>query len=124
MNEKRNYSESEVKEMLEAGEYDYLFERPILDNDKILWKEESKEKVISIMKKILSIMKKEENNYNEIKKNIWNLAEKEGKGDVLWPLRYTLSGREKSPDPFTLIDILGILESRERIMSTIQSLSL
>src|SRR3989344_4576394 len=60
----------EVKEMLEAGEYDYLFERPILDNDKILWKKESKEKVISIMKKILSIMKKEENNYNEIKKNI------------------------------------------------------
>ena len=112
----------EVKEMLEAGEYDYLFERPILDNDKILWKKESKEKVISIMKKILSIMKKEENNYNEIKKNIWNLAEKEGKGDVLWPLRYTLSGREKSPDPFTLIDILGVKESKERIEKAVEAL--
>ena len=32
---------------------------------------------------------------------------KGGRGAVLWPLRYSLSGAERSPDPFTLISILG-----------------
>jgi glutamyl/glutaminyl-tRNA synthetase len=32
---------------------------------------------------------------------------KGGRGSMLWPLRYALSGEERSPDPFTLIAILG-----------------
>ena len=59
--------------------------------------------------------------------SFWNdimiLAEKEGKGEVLWPLRYALSGREKSPDPFTLLDILGLEESKSRIESAIEMLA-
>ena len=41
--------------------------------------------------------------------------EEKGKGDVLWPLRVALSGREKSPDPFTLAAILGEEETLARI---------
>lgn len=40
---------------------------------------------------------------------------KGGRGAVLWPLRYALSGQERSPDPFTLIAILGPAESASRI---------
>lgn len=40
---------------------------------------------------------------------------KGGRGAVLWPLRYALSGAEKSPDPFTLISILGTEEAISRI---------
>jgi hypothetical protein len=43
------------------------------------------------------------------------LSEEKGNGNVLWPLRFTLSGREKSPDPVTLINIFGIKESKRRI---------
>src|SRR5690606_16003212 len=32
-----------------------------------------------------------------------NPKEKGGRGALLWPLRYALSGAEKSPDPFTLV---------------------
>jgi hypothetical protein len=46
-------------------------------------------------------------------------AEEKGKGGVLWPLRYALSGMEKSPDPFTLVDILGETESKARVEATI-----
>jgi hypothetical protein len=34
---------------------------------------------------------------------------------VLWPLRYSLSGREKSPDPFTIASVLGKEETIKRL---------
>ena len=40
---------------------------------------------------------------------------KGGRGGVLWPLRYALSGKERSPDPFTLISVLGSTEARSRV---------
>lgn len=46
-------------------------------------------------------------------------ADTEGRGPTLWPLRYALSGREKSPDPFTLIIILGKDETISRIEKAI-----
>lgn len=48
-----------------------------------------------------------------------NPKEKGGRGAVLWPLRYALSGLERSPDPFTLISILGTREAFERIQKAI-----
>ena len=44
---------------------------------------------------------------------------KGGRGGVLWPLRYALSGQERSPDPFTLISILGPGISAERIRTAL-----
>lgn len=44
---------------------------------------------------------------------------KGGRGAVLWPLRYALSGQDKSPDPFTLISILGKKESISRISAAV-----
>lgn len=48
---------------------------------------------------------------------------KGGRGAVLWPLRYALSGQERSPDPFTLVFILGPKESALRIARAIAILS-
>ena len=48
---------------------------------------------------------------------------KGGRGAVLWPLRYALSGRERSPDPFTIIAILGPSESSTRIQKAIAILA-
>jgi len=113
---------SDIDALIESGELDYFFNKPKLDKEKILWKEESKERAKSIMGEVLSIMEKNGENFEKIKTEIMALAEKEGKGEVLWPLRYALSGKDKSPDPFTLIDILGIGESKERIQNAIQLL--
>lgn len=46
-------------------------------------------------------------------------AGKGGRGALLWPLRYALSGQERSPDPFTLISILGREESIARLREAI-----
>ncbi len=47
---------------------------------------------------------------------------KGGRGAVLHPLRYALSGRDQSPDPFTLVSILGKTESMSRISSALARL--
>ncbi|MBI2411073.1 MAG: glutamate--tRNA ligase [Candidatus Kerfeldbacteria bacterium] len=38
-----------------------------------------------------------------------------GNGDVLWPMRYALSGVDKSPSPFELAEILGKEETLKRL---------
>jgi hypothetical protein len=48
--------------------------------------------------------------------------EQGGRGAALWPLRYALSGAERSPDPFTLISILGSDESTSRIQTALDIL--
>lgn len=44
---------------------------------------------------------------------------KGGRGGMLWPLRYALSGLERSPDPFTLVSILGTPQSLSRVQSAL-----
>ena len=105
----------EVSEIIETGEYDYFFEKPILDKNKICWKNQTPENAKNNLVQILEIL----DSSNKIKE----LAEKEGKGEVLWPLRYALSGKEKSPDPFSLLDILSKEEIEERIKEAIKILT-
>src|SRR3989338_4333894 len=50
-----------------------------------------------------------------LKNIVWDYAASEGRGKVLWPLRYALSGREKSPDPFLIASVIG----RERVLARI-----
>jgi hypothetical protein len=57
--------------------------------------------------------------YDDIKSAIWDYAEERGRGDVLWPLRYLLSGKDKSPDPFLLTEALGKEETLKRIDNAI-----
>lgn len=59
----------------------------------------------------------------EIKSILWPYAEEKGRGLVLWALRVALSGKEKSPDPFTLIEILGKEESVKRLLQALNKIS-
>ena len=58
-----------------------------------------------------------------IKQTLFEYATKEGRGAVLWPLRYALSGKLKSPDPFTLIRFLGKEETLSRIQTAMQHIA-
>ena len=58
-----------------------------------------------------------------LKEHIWDYAEKEGRGNVLWPLRYALSGQKKSADPFTIAHVLGSQETQKRIERALAILS-
>jgi glutamyl/glutaminyl-tRNA synthetase len=58
----------------------------------------------------------------QLKALLWEYAGAEGRGDVLWPLRYALSGRKKSPDPFVIMSIIGRNATLERVTSAIAML--
>jgi glutamyl-tRNA synthetase len=107
---------SDIDKMLEAGELDYFFSAPDLDKEKIAWKADSKENTIRHLERAKEIIESGE--------DLMKYAEEAGKGSVLWPVRYSLSGREKSPDPFTLLSALGPEESVRRIGRAIELLSL
>jgi glutamyl/glutaminyl-tRNA synthetase len=50
-----------------------------------------------------------------VRSALWDYATKEGRGAVLWPIRYALSGRSKTPDPFVIAGIIGKSETIQRI---------
>ena len=58
----------------------------------------------------------------EAKEVIWPYAEEKGREEVLWPLRVALTGREKSPDPFTVSFVLGKEETLKRIKNALDAL--
>lgn len=107
--------EEQFKILLKSIEHeDYLHHAPDIDVTKINWKTVPIEETKKHLEEVLEILGD--------KDKIMKYAEEMGKGNVLWPLRFALSGKDKSPDPFTLIKVLGIEESRSRIASAIKLL--
>lgn len=48
-------------------------------------------------------------------KELMPFAEAKGRGNVLWPLRVALSGRDKSPGPFAILSVIGTSAAVRRI---------
>ncbi len=118
---------SPTPEVGETGDFVYFFEAPTYQNETLFWKDEKDvEKTKERLSRVLELI----SNGGEaifadaegVKSLVWEYANAEGRGQVLWPLRVSLSGREKSPDPFTLISILGKEESMSRIQKAIEIL--
>ncbi len=105
--------------MAEAGEFDFAFAEPQLDVAKIPQKGGDKEAAAKHLAHIHEIWSGiSDESYTDperLKESVWEYASAEGRGNVLWPLRYALSGREKSPDPFMIASILGKDNTLKRI---------
>ncbi|KKU81522.1 MAG: glutamyl-tRNA synthetase [Parcubacteria group bacterium GW2011_GWA1_47_8] len=109
----------EVLELVSGGEIAYFFVDPTYEREALLWKDEKNlvrarehlDKVYEMLQTIPS----EDFVAVRIKDTLWDYATSAGRGNVLWPLRYALSGRDKSPDPFFLADILGKETTLRRI---------
>ncbi len=111
---------SDINTLNETGELAYFFNTPLYKKEQLSWKGESPaevtKKYLARIIEILELASLEEfDNVEKIKSLIFDYATETGRGQVLWPLRVALSGLEKSPDPFTLIYILGKEESLDRI---------
>jgi glutamyl/glutaminyl-tRNA synthetase len=109
----------EVSTLSGGGELTYFFKDPVYDANNLLWKDEPDSLRASlhlgVIAKLLDEISPGQYNAETIKAVLWEYATQEGRGNVLWPLRYALSGREKSPDPFTLASIIGKESSLRRI---------
>lgn len=115
----------EITECFEQGEYDYVFAPIMLDPAMVQWKKDTSARDalprLRYTAEVLSALD-EENDRETIERALMPYAEQVGKGEVLWPLRVALSGRERSPDPFTLIHVLGTAESYRRVLYTCEKI--
>lgn len=124
----RSHTFKEAEEIL-RGELSCLFTAPSLDRSQLLAKEPANRPGVTKMalESLLEAVKAlpESLSPEEVKTHLLPLADAEeakgkgGRGALLWPLRYALSGQERSPDPFTLISILGSEESISRIRTAL-----
>ena len=87
----------------------------------LIWKKSDKGTTITILKTLIEYLENiPEGEY--LSKNLeskvipWIKEETEwGNGDVLWPMRFALSGQQKSPSPFELAEILQKEEALSRL---------
>ena len=118
---------SDIDKMVEDGDIQYFFNIPKYHKEMLVWKkdgtEEQAKENLSLVKNIFEDFKKSDFNIEYLKEVLFKLAEERGKGNVLWPIRVSLSGKEKSPDPFTLLNLFGRDESIKRIENAIELLS-
>jgi glutamyl-tRNA synthetase len=108
----------DITEQMEAGEYDFAFSAPQVDPQLVKWKNDTSPKETLIrLQRLAEIVSQipEESTPESVKEYIWGYATETGKGEVLWPLRVALTGKEKSPDPFTVIHTIGSGEAYKRI---------
>jgi glutamyl-tRNA synthetase len=114
----------EVVSYAKEGEYEYLFDEPLIEKEILLWKDESSESTVLRLEKVLLLLDKVQDfgNPKEIKESIWDYATEEGRGQVLSPVRIALSGQERSLDPFTIAAIIGKIRTIDRLNRAIDVL--
>jgi glutamyl-tRNA synthetase len=114
---------SDVKNMLEAKELDFFYKKPEYEKAKLIFKNTSQEKISENLKLAISALERiDENNFTQekVKEELMKVAENlESRGELLHPVRYALSGLDKSPDPFIISEILGKNEVISRLQKGI-----
>lgn len=118
---------SDIDTMAGAGELSFYFALPVYDASLLSWKgdslDTSKKHLEWVKEKLSTVAEDVFENPDKVKELIFDYATEQGRGNVLWPLRVALSGRDKSPDPFTLCYIFGKTETINRVVNAISKLS-
>lgn len=106
----------------EAGELsEYFYKEPHYPKEMLSWKNaQSAENILRHLRRVLGVLSDASIwGADTLETTLTPYAEKEGKGEVLWPFRVALSGRIASAGPYEIAEILGKEESIKRIKSAI-----
>ncbi|MDQ3076235.1 MAG: glutamate--tRNA ligase [bacterium] len=114
---------SDVETMARAGELDLFFEAPQYDKSKLIFKSLPVERIIENLKKASDAMEEipeDDFSSENIKSKLMSIADNlESRGELLHPVRFALSGLDKSPDPFLIAGIIGKNETIKRLQKAI-----
>lgn len=117
----------DIKMMLENGELDFFYKAPQYNAEKLIYKNSTREKISTNLSLITEELEKINSDFNKekIKDILMSLSGKaDSRGEMLHPMRFALSGLDKSPDPFVLAEILGKDETIIRLNNAIKILEL
>lgn len=108
---------NKLEELTELSKF--LWELPEYDPTKIVFKKSTQDdtkKGLHLAQEKLATMKENwtAENLNKILQDIVS-ANNLTPGDVFWPIRFALSGQDKSPSPVEILEFLGPEESLKRI---------
>jgi glutamyl-tRNA synthetase len=98
--------------------YEFIFNLPAYEPAILVWKKGTAVGAVENLTQVASLctaVPEGEWRKETLEGAIMPLAEARGKGDVLWPLRVALSGKEQSPAPIDIMIALGKGESLRRI---------
>ncbi len=117
----------DVRTMGDGGELTFFFETPTLVRDSLVFKgstaDEGKTHLLEAQA-ILTNLGESDWTIETIKSAIMAYADTLPKrGPALHPLRYALSGLERSPDPFTIANAIGKTETLHRIQNALTILA-
>jgi len=114
---------NDVKEMVQRGELDFFYKQPEYEKEKLIYKNCPIEKISkNISSVIIELEKIEEKDFKleKIKEVLMQIANSlDNRGELLHPIRFALSGLDKSPDPFIIAEILGKNETLSRLQKAI-----
>jgi glutamyl-tRNA synthetase len=113
---------NKFSDLQDENEFGFYKNLPDYAADSLIWKKlkedsEAKQKTKDYLFEIkIRLMNISDNDWNihTINSQIMTLAQ-HSKGEYLWPMRFALSGKDKSPDPITLAYIFGKEETIKRI---------
>ena len=115
---------------IDEAEYNYLFSNQTqnLDTEKIVFKKSTKENTVLALLKVTDTLQSVHDDVWENTQSLQELLQKIvsehnlTNGDVMWPVRFALSGVEKSIPPQELLNFLGKNESIDRLSSALKKL--
>ena len=111
-----------LQNLSEVGESNqFFFHDANFDKELLRWKDMSDDDLKKSLKKSLSVLENiiDENWTRENLEKILMESAGENRGELLWPLRATLTGEKKSPSPFECAWVLGKEETSSRLKNTI-----
>jgi glutamyl-tRNA synthetase len=113
----------EAAELL-TTEFAFLGEEPAPSQELLLQgaKTDAAAAASNLLRVIELLQNHESFTAESVKEAVFPYATEVGRAGVLWPMRVALSGREKSPDPFTLAALLGREKTLERLNKALSAL--
>lgn len=116
---------SEATQLAKAGEWAWVLDAPVPNTELLPGKKsdpETAKKHLKWLKNALQEVSEAQWDPDTIKNTTWDYATENGRGQVLWPMRFCLTGKEKSPDPFMVAYALGKTTTLARIDAAIDAL--
>lgn len=115
----RTHITSDVTKAFLEGEYDFVFTNPDVSLDVLRFKKDPDVQSAGLrLQHLAELLENADfSSPDTIKSAVWDYAEREGRGEVLWPMRVALTGLERSPDPFTVAYIIGQTDTLRRLQS-------
>ena len=116
-----------MKKLSDFNEYaEFFFRAPDYKPELLIWKKTSKEMTLENLEKargVIAGVHPREFNAQLLMEALNPLSISQGRGEVFWPLRAAISGREASPGPFEMMEVLGKGETLSRIAGALEKLA-